>query len=255
MGEQEHTLLDNYFNGLLSEQEQQAVLQRAGSDAAFAAAFEQRLLMAQWLVAEPARADVRQLTTQLGDEYFGAADQTVAPPAPLVVSHRNTGGWWRYGAAAAAVAALLVAAWWFLQPTRPQDLYAAYAQHAPLELTVRGNAPDTDAMTRAEQAFGKKDYTAALQTLQTLRQTDNQAVYQLYEAICLTELGQTAEARTLLQPLADGSTVLAGEAQWYTALSYLKDKNDAAAAEALRGIGPDNGRYAAAQQLLGWVRQ
>jgi hypothetical protein len=239
--EQGYTILDDYFNGLLSETEREAVRQRVAKDPDFAAAFDLRQRMEQWVSAEPLRQKVQDLTTGLGEEFFVPAQDE----APLRVLKKPT-LWVRRALLAAATVALLVVAWQVMQSK--QDLYAAYAQHTTPELTTRGTLDETQAA--AERAFEQKAYDQALASFQTLRRTDDQPLYQLYEAICLIELRRPAEARLLLQPVSNGLSALSGEAQWYEALSYLRENNRITAGEVLARITPDNARYRKAQELL-----
>jgi hypothetical protein len=239
--EPEDTILDDYFNGLLSETEQEVVRQRVATDPAFAAAFDLRERMEQWVSTEPLRQKVQVLTTGLGDEFF-VAEQEETPLQ--VVKKPNL--WLRRALLAAATVALLVVAWQVMQPK--QDLYAAYAQHTTPELTTRGTSEEDKAT--AERAFEQKAYDQALAAFQTLRRTDDQPLYQLYEAICLIELRRSVEARLLLEPISNGSSAFRGEAQWYEALSYLRENNRDAAGAALSRIGVDDARYRQAQELL-----
>jgi tetratricopeptide (TPR) repeat protein len=242
MDEQDYTILDNYFNGLLSEEDQQMVLQRTALEPAFAKEFGLRQSMETWLGAEPKRAEVRQLTNELGASFF---ETDTAKPALQVVHKRRP--MVRILLLAAASVALLVAALWIFSPK--EDLYAAYSKHAPLELTVRG-AQDAD-KTTAERAFQQKDFAKALSALQQLNAADNQPIYQLYVGICLIELNRSAEARAMLQPIATGQSAFKGEAVWYQALSYLREGKEAAAGDLLRTIAPTDSRYRQAKELMG----
>lgn len=233
MEEKDFTLLDDYFNGLLDEAGRRQVLQRAGTDPEFAQELALRRQMNDWLQAEPARKALRENLSALGAEYFPAKS------TPLRVVMR------RLLTAAAAVLALAAAVWFFLRPSK--NLYEQYAQHTPLQLTVRG-APAQPA-AEAEAAFRRADYAEALAKLETLSTPDD-ALVQLYRAICLIELGRTAEARTLLQPLADGTGALRTEGQWYIALSYLKDNDLPNCQTALKRLQAGEDHYESAQELL-----
>jgi predicted Zn-dependent protease len=245
MNEQDNKLLDDYLDGLLSAEQQAEVRQRAATEPALAQALAHRQELASWLQQEPARERTRAVTAQLGAEFFDAAAPSVAAPSTLRV------GWKRpqWLAAAAALALLVVAAWWLLRGPAEPPTYAALAQHEPLQLTVRGAA---DPITRtAETAFNQKDYASALNALQGVLADDPQNLTaQLYQGICLLELQRPADARNVLEPLANGNSALRSDAQWYVALSFLQEKNAAACASTLRQIDPESSRGAAARELL-----
>jgi tetratricopeptide (TPR) repeat protein len=106
-------------------------------------------------------------------------------------------------------------------------------------------------ISAAEKAFAAKDYAGALAAIdQVLAQDPVNTTAQLYKGICLLELDRVTEARTAWLSLTTGNTALKSEAQWYTALSYLKEHNDEACKTALRAIDAGADRYEDARKLL-----
>jgi tetratricopeptide (TPR) repeat protein len=170
-----------------------------------------------------------------------STDSSVASPMTARVNRMR----WL---AIAASLALVAAAYWFLKaPSLPE--YQQFAQHAPLSLTVRGVADQIG--SAAEIAFEKKDYAQALTLLnQLLAESPNDSNLQLYKGICLLETDQAAQARSTWEPITNGQSALRSEAQWYTALSYLKEQNYASCKSALLKIQPNEDRYEDAQKLL-----
>ncbi len=245
MNERDTTLLNNYFNGLLSPPEAQQVRERADDDPVFGQEFTLRAEME----AYPRRATQRQAFTDtlvaVEKDFFQDTTVEKAQSTPPMTAKVN---WGRWLAAAAASLALLGGAYWFLsQSTAPE--YRQYAQYAPLSLTVRGESDNT--VSAAEQAFASKNYAAALAALeQLLAQDPNNITAQLYKGICLLELDRPADARTAWNPLASGTSALKSEAQWYIALSYLKAHDNVACKSALESIEPGADRYKDAQDLL-----
>ena len=244
MNEQDFSILDNYFNGLLSPEKAQVVEARAASDAEFGQEFALR----QQMEAFPRRAAQRRafadtLTTVSAD--FFQEEKSEAPENQPHITAKVTRLRWL---AAAASLVLAVAAVWFFTSTGAPE-YRQYAQHTPLSLTPRGDADE--AANEADAAFNGKNYAAALSALDRLltQQPDN-VIAQLYKGICLIELDRAAEARGLLAPMASGSSALRSEAVWYVALSFLKEKNTAACRGELSKIPSGDARYGQAQELL-----
>ena len=243
MQQQDSDLLDQYFNGLLAPETAAAVEARAISDTEFGAEFDFRRQMETWLQQEAGRSAVRETLRTVGTDYFQAPLSATPGKQPFLVKWRRT-----VMAAATALAVLAVATW-FLRPEAPLG-YRDYAQHAPLSMLERG--PDSDdPATAAETAFNQKNYPAALEALnRVLAQKPDHPTAQLYKGITLLELEQAAAARAVLRPLAEGTSALRGEGQWYLALSYLQENNKTECQKALQRIPPGDRRYAAAQALL-----
>jgi tetratricopeptide (TPR) repeat protein len=244
MNEQDQLLLHQYFNGLLTPEAAQQVRARAASDAAFGAAFTLQAAMEDF----PRRATQRQafMDTLAAVEPDFFQQTTAALPAgePLRVTRVN---WARRGAIAASVVLVIAAIWFFSRPVAPD--YQQFAQHAPLSLTVRGSADAT--IVKAEKAFADKDYTQALEAINgVLAQDAFNITAQLYKGICLLELNRGLEARAVWQPIVSGNSGLKSEAQWYMALSYLKEGNTVECRAVLETITRGADRYPDARDLL-----
>ena len=248
MEEQDFQVLDQYFNGLLSEAEQQAVLERAAADPAFGQEFDLRRQLEDWPRREAQRQALAAQLPALGAEFFQEKENE--QQAPGLTVQRGRRRWWL---ATAAVLALLVAAVWYFKVSQT-SLYEQYAQYSALSFTERGDA--AAAASAAETAFNARRYPEALEALDRLlaAQPDN-AVAQLYRGLCLLELGRPAPAREALQPLAQGQTALRADAQWYLALSYLLENNKKGCREALQTLRPDQEHYEAAQALMRKLQQ
>ncbi len=240
MNEQDHILLDAYFNGLLADTEAEQLRQRVATDPLFGEAFELRQQMELWLIREPGREAVAETLHTTGKDFF----QQEEAKNPLKVSSVN---WNRALLVAASLSLLLVATWYFGASEPPH--YQQYALHAPLAFTERGAQ---DALrSAAEKDFSQQQYAQALQDLDALlQQNPDDLIAGLYKGICLIELNRTTEARNVLQPIAGGTSALRSEAQWYMALSYLKDNNPSPCKAALLDISAGADRYETAQKLL-----
>ena len=240
MNEKDFTLLNDYFDGLLPPESERQVKERVASDPEFQAAFK----LHQDMLAFPRRNEQRQVFTgtleRIGQDFFKADG---AAPATF----RTTFNWGKLTAAAAAIALLLAAVWFMNRSSEPE--YRQFAQHAPLSLTVRGASDQLK--SQAEQAFNRKDFAAAQTALSKVLEAEpDNLTARLFQGICLIETDQFSQARTVLSPIADGASALKGDAQWYVALSYLKEKNMDAWQEALKKIQPGTDQYDDAQKWL-----
>ncbi len=248
MNEQDITLLNNYFNGLLPAGEARAVEARAAEDAGFGQEFALRQAMEDFPRREARRRDLAGTLKNIEEGFFtgevSASDPRQAPAEPAMTARF---GRRRLLAIAASLALVAVAIWFFAVPGSPA--YQDYNRHAPLALVERGATEQS--ASEAETAFNRQDYAAAAAALDRVLagQPDNLTA-RLYKGICLLELDRTVEARAAFQPLAEGNSALQPEATWYTALSYLKDKNHPACATELQKIPAGDPRYAPAQELL-----
>ncbi len=241
MNEQDNILLNDYFNGLLPEAEAQQVRDRAASEPAFAVEFLLRQAMAEYPGRAAKREAFKASLTEVGKDFF---KDNKAEVAPQMTAKLN---WKRWATAVAAGLALVLAAVWFFRLGTPN--YQQYAQHAPLALTLRGQADQ--AISDAEKAFAEKDYGKAQAALEQVIAADPKNITaNLYQGICLLELGRIAEARAVFAPIALGQSALRGEANWYIALSYLKEKNYEACKSNLQYIEPGADRYEQAQELM-----
>jgi anti-sigma-K factor RskA len=244
MNERDFTLIDDYFNGILPPETAQQVEARAASETDFGAEFDLRRDMEAYPRRAAARAAFQTQLAEIGQSYFAENAAQPTESQPLAVKRVNLQRW----LALAAVFLLLIVAVWFIAQPKT-SLYAQYADHAPLSLTVRG-AADNWAET-AQKTFNAGNYQAALTALNHIvtEQPDNTTA-QLYRAICMTELGAASDARAVLAPIATGNSALRGEAVWLTALSHLKENNTAECRRILQNISSDEPRFEAAQALL-----
>lgn len=239
MEEKDFTLLDNFFKGLLSPQEEEAVRMRVRGDAGFAQEYRLRE-MEFWLKDQPRRQALSDKLNAIGTEYL-AEMSAKSPELPRLHLRRRR---WALLAAALALAA---AAIWFLRPQPPS--YRQYADHAPLQLTELGAGEQL--ASEAETSFNRKDYASALRALRALAQNDpDNPTFRLYEGICLLELGRPAEARVVFEPIAEGRTLRRADAVWYLALSYLAEKDIGQCRAALLRLESGDDHYRKAQELL-----
>ncbi len=245
MNERDNTLLNNYFNGLLSAADAQKVRERAAVEPEFAEEFSLREAMAEYPNRAAKRNTFKDTLVAVEKDFF---QENLAANAPTVQTMTAKVNWKRWAAAVAAGLVLLLSAIWFFNQSGLPE-YRQYAQHTPLSLTVRGAADQT--ISNAEKAFADKNYTGALAALEQVIAADPANITaQLYRGICLLELDRAGEARAALAPIALGQSALRSEANWYIALSYLKEKNYNACKSNLQYIEAGADHYEEAQEMM-----
>jgi tetratricopeptide (TPR) repeat protein len=241
MNDKDLALIDDYYNGLLSPEDAQALLRRAGSDTELAMEMSVREKMERWLKNQPERKALAENLETIGPEYF----MEQAPvEQPVMTAKVN---WRRRLMLAASVVVMCLAAWFLFAP-KP-SLYRQYAQYQPLHLSVRGAAEPI--IAEAEAAFNAKDFPRALSALDRLLliQPDNGSA-RLYKGICLLELNRPADARTVFAPIAEGQTALRADGIWYAALSYLLENDLESCKTALKKLETGDAHFEAAQAIL-----
>ncbi len=242
----DYLLIEQYLDGTLAEREKTAFAERLATEPDLAAALREREAMQRYLKFESQKDALAAQMGLLGKQYFGG-DSLEQGNAPSEAKVRPIGQrWWVAALAAAAVIALVLLVFNPFASKSGQQLYAEYATHEPISLTERSN--EAPALAAAETAFNQGDYERAYALL---KEVPGSPQSQFAQAICAMETERTAEARSLFQELANGSSVYKNYGHWYLALSYLKTEGYEQARAALAEIPKeDDYLFTRAQELL-----
>lgn len=135
--------------------------------------------------------------------------------------------------------------WWFFsQPTSPQQMYANNFSVPPDVLTVEitdglsetGFGSSLDALKILQEAmnnYNSGNYEVAIQQFRDFRSAAPEDVLvnhaRFYEAVSLLKTEKSTEAQSQLEILNVPTFPLQQDAQWYLALTYLKQGNVEAA--------------------------
>ena len=169
------------------------------------------------------------------------------------VTKRIFGTW----QAAAAILIIVIgsAVWLLLKPRGDEaDLYRKYAQHTQLNASPRSGGNDTLA-SDAVNAFNAGQYAIAANLLETYHARDS-ADTEMYLAlgICYLELDKLPQARQIFTNISQDASTLLYKARWYTALSWLKQKQYGNCRTVLESIRPGSGEHDRAEDLLNEIR-
>jgi TolA-binding protein len=206
----------------------------------------------QQFTPDEQREQLKTTMQSLRGEFFGeqvgdAGNASVNTPvvkAPAKVVSFN-----RYLKAAVAIAAVLVIGLFVWQPWQT-DLYTKYADAKMIRQEERGGYFDT-VMTQATTAFNNREFTTAAVLLSEIVQKEPENSFaSFYFGVALLQSGKNEAARNVFARLSKGESAFKYEAVFYTALSYLKEKEKEAAKAWLEKIPADAANYGKAQELL-----
>jgi len=248
---EQYTKIEDYLDDILNEQERIAFEAEVRDNPALAQNLSvvreaRQRLIAQW-ADEPADAALLETLKQAGIDHFKSGADSGQVGA-VGRTFRLTPVWW---AAAAALTGIVIAAWFFLRPPTNEQLYAQYGAFPEADFTVRGDEPGTGDLPAAEAAFNQKDYAEALRQLTAyLTNHPNDTQARLHTGLCHLELKQYGEASAIFTEIGSSKNVWADEANWFLALTYLRQGKPDDCARVLKSIPPDSGRYEQAAELL-----
>lgn len=250
MNNELYAKIEDYLDNNLSDMERQAFESDLRADPALASAFntvkEARGRLGKLWSEEDADTALQRTLQQLGRKHFSASTQQSEKKSSAKIVRMP-----RAILAIAAAIALLIVGWLFLRPPGQEQLYSQYREFPEADFTLRGAPTIEGALQQGADAFNQKDYQAALQSFQVaLRLKPEELEIRFFIGLCQLELKQYAAAVTSFQQISTTQNAWAGEAQWYLALSYLRQNQREACADALKQIGENSAHYSEAQQLL-----
>lgn len=241
-----HTRIEDYLDGTLNAAERADFEVALRADPALAEALAlarevRERLARQWAQAD-AEAALRRTLTDLGKQHFGGG-KTISPP-PLRAARIR---WWM--AAAAATVALVV---WLSWPPGADALYDRYRIFPEAAFALKSsNTSAAQNLDAAAKLFNTKDFASALSALNAhLSATPDDLEARFFAGLCQLELGQFAASEATFRQIISPENVWSGEARWYLALTYLREKKVEQCKEILGQIPLGDAHHAAAQELL-----
>lgn len=192
----------------------------------------------------PAVDDVAFKTTikQLNKAYFNSGKQH--KPGKIITLSKI---WY---AAAILILGLLVWAPW------NRDLYHQYSGDIEMLSAVERGENNQQELQKATEFFNKKDFNSAkIQLKALLLKQPADDMLRFYYAISLLETNNLPLARENFTQVYHKESLFKYDAAFYTALSYLKEKDDAKAKEWLLKIPTESDSYQKAQELLAKLKE
>jgi|TARA_B110000037_G_scaffold221345_1_gene292068 hypothetical protein len=240
MKDQDYILFEEFLSGNLSKDANNSFENSLKNEDDFKQAFEtyKKLsrLLAHKFENEDKQASFQTNLKNISDTYFNKKE-----PTKKVIRFKP----WQY--AMAASIAIFIGIYWYSLFSIPT--YGDFANFNEISLTVRGG--ENELLTKAENSFNNKNFTEAETYFTQLLsiESENQE-FKLYKAISGIELNKFTEAEVLLKQISKGNSVFKSSANWYLALSKLKQKDYKTCSEILKRIPSDAGDYKNAQKLL-----
>lgn len=245
MQKERYIRFDRYLNNELSEEELKSFEEQLKSDADFKEDFEVYCALESSLGSKFENEEevlaLRKTLSDLGSQHIKQGDNNKKETKVIsLFRYRNL--------MVAASIALLIGFFLF---NNGSPVYGDFAQHNSLELAVRGDNDNNEAISKAEGAFNSKNYEEALKQLTILSGNyPNDPEISLYLGICQLELNNYAEAETIFNYISEGNSALATKAVWYKALTFLKQKKLNECKEVLKTIPESAEEYPQAKSLL-----
>jgi len=238
--------IEDYLDNALSAAERTDFEAAVSADPALADALAQvreaRERLAQQWTQEGAEAALRNTLKDLGKQHFG--EDKANSPTPLRSTRIR-----RWMAAAAAAVTLVV---WLSWPPGADALYDRYRVFPEAAFALKsGNTSAAQNLNAASKSFNAKDFVPALSVLNAhLSATPDDLEARFFAGLCQLELGQFAASEATFRQIISPENVWSGEARWYLALTYLREKKREQCKEILGQIPPSDAHHAAAQELL-----
>lgn len=146
-----------------------------------------------------------------------------------------------------AVAACLIIALGIFTFTNNDPKYGDYSQHESAHFVERGDADIN--MKDAQEFFNTKQYQKAIVSFEKIEDLTNPELQYFY-AIALIETDHYRNAELYLNNIKSGTSVYKEKANWYLALSNLKQKKIEECKTYLNQIPAEAEDYPKAQKLL-----
>lgn len=205
-------------------------------------------------------AALAETFSQLGRKYFTESATTIQEPDSTKIKQDNTkvvplrpaqkekttkqwsGFRWLRPAIGLAVVALIALLIWQPWQSSLVDTY-----YEPYALNIIARNGDKEALAKAEKAYQSGDYAAALPVFE---QYPTNVEVQLAKGNAAYNLGKLDLAASTFQQIASGNSIYTSTANWYLALTYLKQEKLAEAKIILQKIPNNSEYYDKAQKLL-----
>ncbi len=237
-------LLEDFWNGQLSETKKQEVENRLNKDAAFRTlADEWQLLFTQ---ARIAPKEEEKEAGQIKDRLLNYAKEEKE-----IKKIRSIRPIYYLLSAAAAVALILL---WlnFNDSLFEKDPASQYFSHLS-----RDNANLSPGIESGEDAYDQKKYDRAYTLLVEEVAAGSDSLNLIYASVAAIGNKQGAQAILILEPLVNTESwqLYQSEIQWYLALAYMQEGETEKASVLLKIIADANGEYAKnAQALIKQIR-
>lgn len=240
MDEKTILLFDDYLQGALSPEAKESFESRLKTEPELKDAFvifrDVNKHLSHHLSEE--RTAFKETLDELADKHLKAPEKK---KEVKVISLKSL----RYFVAASVILLFGVMFWLQMQGVE----YSDYSFKGDIDLVERGG--DETAFAKAEKAFNNGLYDEAIVIFDAILVSDpdnTQVLY--YKGIASVEVEDYTRAAQIFENLSEGNSVFKYKAQWYHALSFLKQENIDRCKELLQKLPEEAENYKMAQELL-----
>ncbi len=256
-------LIERYFENDLSSDELAAFQKRLSNDPDFAKAFQLERELMEGIEAfgnEQLRKQLEMIHSEETGEVETTDEEEDEPPSfvspfdPELVGGKMVkmvGRKWWLAAAVLILGLVARVLFWESNPT-PQQLYAIYAVHE-FNFTEMGTSEEL--LSNAEGLLKAEKYEESLPVLDTyLEANQNDKEVMKAKGIALLETGKYEEALDIFREVGQASPIFENEANWYIALTYLKQGKIKNCKKALSAISATSPKHKDANKLLEYLK-
>lgn len=235
----DYILIDKYLNNELSTQEVQDFENRLATDEQLAKELELVKDMHHFGKNRSGANEMLDVVAEMGKKYAPQKDAQVIP----IYKRRKV--IWAGVVAMASIFLLLIFSDLFTS-----DPYQEFFQHQKIS-GEQGSSEEN--LKRAIKDFNQKKYKSALDAFKTIDNFSN-AEYELAKGICHLELNQFQAAHQIFSNLQQSQQTYKNTANWYLALTALKEKKYANCRQLLSEIDSDSAYAQKAEKLLNIIK-
>ncbi len=242
---QQYEQIENYLSNLLSLDEKKAFETELATNTQLAEelAIYKAINATMQQNIESNETLLKETIAPLQQQYFNNNAKVVAMPS-------NKGKVRKIIFAGLSAAAILVLVFTLVPMGSNKtntELYAQYAPFEKIENTTRGGTTQ-NTENKALALYNNKNYKEAIPLLQSLK--DSNLQLQMLLGISLLETSDYNNAQIEFASIAKGQSVFVEKANWYIALTYLKQNKIADCKKQLATIKEATSYYEIANKLL-----
>ena len=223
-------LFEHYLSGNLNQKEMEVFENRLNTDKELAAEFE----LFKDMMGGLRLRNNKQLKNRLNEIHAQEIDKS----AEAVLRPIR----WKSAFAVAAACLVLITAYFVLcnDQLSPEAIYASHFEPYEPDWTTRGTEDELTA-AQVKNLYEDKQYQELAQVIfaDSLQRKLTSVKFTMIKGIVSLEIDRYEEARRYFNSVAN-NPLLQAEAQWYTALSYLKENNIEKCKEILEQFAKDN---------------
>ena len=240
----DYEIIEKYLSGELSDNDIIDFTEKLKTDSDFKKEFElyreiNKSLTNKYSNLEKEK-NLKNTLDSLGKEHFQNNDTTETKGNKSISIKK-------YLLRISSIAAIVIIGFFMLKPQ--QSLYDQYANHSKLEIQVKGE--NENILLKASEFYNNNNYSNAIPLFEKyLIENPHDSEIQMSLGISLLEENKFKEALLVFNYVLKQNNIFKNKVNWYLALTYIKNKENAKAKAYLKNISKDSSYYKKAEKLL-----